>query len=52
MNAPPDGYTLLLVSAGTANNATLYDKLNFSLIGDMRDGYFATSAPALATWPS
>src|SRR5262245_33913483 len=29
-----DGYTLLLVSAANAINATLYDKLNFNFIRD------------------
>jgi tripartite-type tricarboxylate transporter receptor subunit TctC len=33
--APPDGYTLLLVNAGNAINATLYDKLKFNLIRDI-----------------
>src|SRR5437870_4557453 len=35
VNAPPDGYTLLLVGATNAINATLYDKLNFNLIRDI-----------------
>ena len=35
VNAPPDGYTLLLVSATNAINATLYDKLNFNFIRDI-----------------
>src|SRR5947207_3555155 len=30
VNAPPDGYTLLLVSAPAAINATLYERLNFN----------------------
>jgi len=34
-NASPDGYTLLLVSAANAVNATLYDKLNFNFIRDI-----------------
>src|SRR5262249_7623130 len=29
VRAPTDGYTLLLVAAANAINATLYDKLNF-----------------------
>jgi tripartite-type tricarboxylate transporter receptor subunit TctC len=29
INAPPDGYTLLLAGSPNAINATLYDKLNF-----------------------
>src|SRR5205814_6262530 len=33
--APPDGYTLLLVSPPNAINATLYDKLNFNFIRDI-----------------
>src|SRR5262245_47449493 len=33
--AAPDGYTLLLVSAGAAINATLYDKLNYNFIRDI-----------------
>jgi tripartite-type tricarboxylate transporter receptor subunit TctC len=33
--APPDGYTLLLVNATNAFNATLYDKLNFNFIRDI-----------------
>ena len=35
VRAPPDGYTLLLVNAGNAINATLYDKLNFNFIRDI-----------------
>ena len=35
MNAPPDGYTLLLVGATNAINATLYEKLNFNFIRDI-----------------
>src|SRR5712691_6329325 len=30
VNAPPDGYTLLLAGASAAINATLYEKLNFN----------------------
>jgi tripartite-type tricarboxylate transporter receptor subunit TctC len=33
--APADGYTLLLVTAAIAINATLYDKLTFNFIRDM-----------------
>jgi tripartite-type tricarboxylate transporter receptor subunit TctC len=33
VRSPPDGYTLLLVNTSNAINATLYDKLNFNLIG-------------------
>ena len=35
VRAAPDGYTLLLVSAPNAINATLYDKLNFNFIRDI-----------------
>jgi tripartite-type tricarboxylate transporter receptor subunit TctC len=35
INASPDGYTLLLVGAPNAINATLYDKLNFDFIRDI-----------------
>src|SRR5262245_13268117 len=35
VRAPPDGYTLTLVVATNAINATLYDKLNFNLIRDI-----------------
>jgi tripartite-type tricarboxylate transporter receptor subunit TctC len=35
VRAPPDGYTLLLVSAANAINATLYDNLNFNLVRDI-----------------
>ena len=33
--AAPDGYTLLLVSAGNAINSSLYENLNFDLIRDI-----------------
>jgi len=35
VRAPADGYTLLVVTSTNAINATLYDKLNFDLIGDI-----------------
>ena len=35
VRAPADGYTLLLVNAANAINATLYDKLNFNFIRDI-----------------
>jgi tripartite-type tricarboxylate transporter receptor subunit TctC len=35
VTAPPDGYTLLLINAGNAINATLYQKLNFDFIRDI-----------------
>jgi tripartite-type tricarboxylate transporter receptor subunit TctC len=35
VHAPPDGYTLLLVSAANFINATLYEKLPFNFIRDI-----------------
>jgi tripartite-type tricarboxylate transporter receptor subunit TctC len=35
VRATPDGYTLLLVTASNAINATLYDKLGFNFIRDI-----------------
>jgi tripartite-type tricarboxylate transporter receptor subunit TctC len=35
VRAPPDGYTLLLVNASAAINATLYANLNFNFIRDI-----------------
>ena len=35
VNARPDGYTLLLVSAANAINASIFDKLNFNFIHDI-----------------
>jgi tripartite-type tricarboxylate transporter receptor subunit TctC len=35
VKAPPDGYTLLLVTPSNMANATLYDNLNFNFIGDI-----------------
>src|SRR5262245_22803801 len=35
VRAPADGYTLLLVTAANAINATLYEKLSFSFIRDI-----------------
>ena len=35
VRAPPDGYTLLLVSAGNAINQSLFETLNFDLIRDI-----------------
>jgi len=34
VNAPPDGYTLLLATLPNAVNATLYERLNFNFIRD------------------
>ena len=35
VKAAPDGYTLLLITAANAINATLYDKLSFNFIRDI-----------------
>jgi tripartite-type tricarboxylate transporter receptor subunit TctC len=35
VNSPADGYTLLLVSAANAINASMFDKLNFNFIADI-----------------
>jgi tripartite-type tricarboxylate transporter receptor subunit TctC len=35
VSAPPDGYTLLLVNAANAINATFYDNLNFNFLRDI-----------------
>jgi len=35
VNAPPDGYTLLLITAANFINATLYQNLNFNFIRDI-----------------
>jgi tripartite-type tricarboxylate transporter receptor subunit TctC len=35
VRAPPDGYTLLIVSSSNTINATLYDKLNFIFLRDI-----------------
>src|SRR5215207_3417157 len=35
LKAPPDGYTLLMVSPPNVINATLYEKLNYNFIRDI-----------------
>jgi len=44
-HAPPDGYTLLLVAAANAINATLYEKLNFNFIRDIAPVATIAGAP-------
>jgi Tripartite tricarboxylate transporter family receptor len=44
VNAPPDGYTLLLVLGSNAYNAALYDNLNFNFIRDIAPGETGRSA--------
>jgi tripartite-type tricarboxylate transporter receptor subunit TctC len=36
VNAPSDGYTLLMVSSANAISATLYDRLNFNFLRDIQ----------------
>ena len=45
VNAPPDGHTLLLVSASNAINATLYDRLNYNFIRDIAPVASITRGP-------
>jgi len=45
--AAPDGYTLLLATAGNAINATLYDKLNFNFIRDIAPVASAIRVPLI-----
>jgi tripartite-type tricarboxylate transporter receptor subunit TctC len=49
VRAAPDGYTLLLVSAGNAINASLYDNLNFDLIRDVAPVAGIVSFPMVIT---
>src|SRR5215831_7911721 len=35
VRAPPDGYTLLIITSSNTINATLYDKLNFVFLRDI-----------------
>jgi tripartite-type tricarboxylate transporter receptor subunit TctC len=45
VNAAPDGYTLLAASTSAAINATLYAKLNFSFLHDIRPVAAVARAP-------
>ena len=47
--ATPDGYTLLLVSAGNAINMSLYENLNFDLIRDIAPVTGVVSFPMVIT---
>jgi tripartite-type tricarboxylate transporter receptor subunit TctC len=49
VRALPDGYTLLLVSASNAINATLYDNLNFNFIRDIAPVAGVVSFPMVIT---
>src|SRR5262245_28082562 len=35
VNAPPDGYTLLMIASANAINATLHERLNFDFLRDI-----------------
>jgi tripartite-type tricarboxylate transporter receptor subunit TctC len=53
VNAPPDGYTLLLVGASSAINATLYEKLSFNFLRDITPVSGINSVPfIMAVHPS
>jgi tripartite-type tricarboxylate transporter receptor subunit TctC len=45
VTAAPDGYTLLLINAGNAINATLYQHLNFNFIRDIEPVCSIVEAP-------
>ena len=47
--ATPDGYTLLLISAGNAINTSLYENLNFDLIRDISPVAGIVSFPMVIT---
>jgi tripartite-type tricarboxylate transporter receptor subunit TctC len=53
VNAPPDGYTLLLVGASSAINMTLYEKLSFNFLRDITPVAGIISSPfAMVVSPS
>jgi hypothetical protein len=53
VRAVPDGYTLLLINAANAINATLYDKLNFNFVRDIAPVASITREPLfMVTNPS
>jgi tripartite-type tricarboxylate transporter receptor subunit TctC len=45
VRAPPDGYTIVLIGAPSAINATLYDNLNFNFIRDIAPVAIIVSFP-------
>ena len=49
VNAPPDGYTLLLTTGANAINATLYEKLNFNFMRDIAPVASLVDAPLVMT---
>ncbi|HEY2530501.1 MAG TPA: tripartite tricarboxylate transporter substrate binding protein [Xanthobacteraceae bacterium] len=53
VRAPPDGYTLLLVTPSNAINTSLYEKLNFNFIRDIAPVASVVSSPyVMAVNPS
>ena len=53
INAPPDGYTLLLANSASAINASLYEKLNFNFMRDTTPVAGISTAPLImAVHPS
>jgi tripartite-type tricarboxylate transporter receptor subunit TctC len=49
VNAPPDGYTVLLVNPANGINATLYKKLNFNFVRDIAPVGGITRVPNVMT---
>ena len=49
VNAPPDGYTVLLVNPANGINATLYKKLNFNFVRDIAPIGGITRVPNVMT---
>jgi tripartite-type tricarboxylate transporter receptor subunit TctC len=47
VKAPPDGYTLLLVTGNNAVSATLFDKLNFDFVRDIAPVASIARSPAV-----
>src|SRR3954471_16391245 len=47
LNAPPDGYSLMLVSIGHAVNASLYSKLPYDTVRDFAGITLATDTPTV-----
>lgn len=47
INAPPDGYTLLLANSASAINASLYEKLSFNFIRDTTPIAGISTAPTI-----
>ena len=45
VNAPPDGYTLLMIGSSNTINATLYNKLNYNFIRDIAPVASVASVP-------